>query len=103
MRNYLFPLWKVVRRLHGLLLSPPGLDVDFFAVGIDVIHAAFRAYPIGSVFLCPKGARGGLFSGNHSGAQRRVFRKERFADALRQAEEKGNDGRRDEKRVLHRI
>ena len=70
-------------------------------MGVDVIHAAFRAYPIGSVFLCPERARGGLFSGNHSGAQGRVFRKKRFADALRQAEENGQEGSRNDKGALH--
>lgn len=87
--------------LRGLLLNPPGFDVDLFTVGIDVIHTAFRAYPIGSAFLCLQGAGRGLCSGNHSGAQGRVFRKKGFADALGQAEEGRKDGRRNEKGALH--
>ena len=87
--------------MRGLLLNPPGFDVDFFIVGIDVIHTAFRANPVGSVFPCLEGAGGGVFSGHHSGTQGRVFRKERRAAALGQREEKRKDGRREEKRVLH--
>ena len=87
--------------MRGLLLNPPGFDVDFFIVGIDVIHTAFRANPVGSVFPCLEGAGGGVFSGHHSGTQGRVFRKERLAAALGQREEKRKDGRREEKRVLH--
>lgn len=87
--------------LRGLLLNPPGFEVNFFIVGIDVIYASFRSYPIGSAFPCLQGTRGSLFSGDHSGAQGRIFRKERFADALGQAEENWKDDRREEKRVLH--
>ena len=86
----MFPIWKVTGCLRGLLLNPPGFDVDFFIVGIDVIHTAFRANPVGSVFPCLEGAGGGVFSGHHSGTQGRVFRKERLAAALGQrGEEEG--------------
>lgn len=85
----------------GLLLNPPGFDVNFLIVGIDVIYAAFRAHPIGSAFLCPQGAGGGVFAGGHSGTQGRIFRKKWFVDALGQTEEDGNEGCREDERALH--
>lgn len=51
-------------------------------MGIDVIYAAFRTDPVGSVFPCPEGPVGSVFPRHHSGTQRRIFRKERFAAAL---------------------
>ena len=45
-------------------------------MGIDVIYAAFRTDPVGSVFPCPEGPVGSVFPRHHSGTQRRIFRKE---------------------------
>lgn len=84
-----------------LLLSPPGFDVNFFIMGIDVIYAAFRSNPVDSPFSGLQDA-GGLLSGDRSGAQGRVFRQKRFAGAVGQAAENWNDGCRDEKRTLHK-
>ena len=98
--NYLFPFWKGTKGWNGLLLSPPGFDVNFFIVGIDVIYASFRSNPVDSSFFGVQDA-GGLVPGDHSGAQGSVFRQKRFAGALGQAAENRNDGRWEKKRGLH--
>ena len=83
----MFPIWKITEKPCGLLLHPPGFDVNFFIMGIDVIYAG----PVGSVF-----------SRHHSGTQRRIFRKERFAAALGKAEENRKEDGLDEKGVFHK-
>lgn len=59
----MFPIWKITEKPCGLLLHPPGFDVNFFIMGIDVIYAAFRTDPVGSVFPCPEGPVGSVFPG----------------------------------------
>lgn len=71
-------------------------------MGIDVIYTAFRTDPVGSVFPCPEGPVGSVFSRHHSGTQRRIFRKERFAAALGKAEENQKEDGLDEKGVFHK-
>ena len=83
-------------------IHPPGFDVNFFIMGIDVIYAAFRTDPVGSVFPCPEGPVGSVFPRHHSGTQRRIFRKERFAAALGKAEENRKEDGLDEKGVFHK-
>ena len=98
----MFPIWKITEKPCGLLLHPPGFDVNFFIMGIDVIYAAFRIDPVGSVFPCPEGPVGSVFPRHHSGTQRRIFRKERFAAALGKAEENRKEDGLDEKGVFHK-
>ncbi len=98
----MFPIWKIAEKPCGLLLHPPGFDVNFFIMGIDVIYAAFRTDPVGSVFPCPEGPVGSVFPRHHSGTQRRIFRKERFAAALGKAEENRKEDGLDEKGVFHK-
>lgn len=100
--GYLFPLWKIAENLCDLLLHPPGFDVNFFIMGIDVVYAAFRADPVGPVFPRPEGSVGSVLSRYHSGTQRRIFRKERFAAALRKEEKNRKEDGLDEKGGLHK-
>lgn len=71
-------------------------------MGIDVIYAAFRTDPVGSVFPCPEGPVGSVFPRHHSGTQRRIFRKERFAAALGKAEENRKEDGLDERECFTR-
>ncbi len=71
-------------------------------MGIDVVYAAFRADPVGSVFPRPEGSVGSVLSRYHSGTQRCIFRKERFAAALGEEEKNRKEDGLDEKGGLHK-
>lgn len=100
--DYLFLIWKIEEKLCILLLHPPGFDVNFFIMGIDVIYAAFRANPVGSVFPRLEGPVGSAFPRYHSGTQRCIFWKERFAAALGEEKENRKEDGLDEKGGLHK-
>lgn len=91
MNEYLFPFWKGMTGCRNSLLFPHRFDVNFFIMGIDIIHSSFRSDAVLSGILGGEGGPGRMRSGRHSGTEGRVVWKQGLAGTLGQ-QGKGQQG-----------